>query len=177
MKYLFLITVLVQFSFFNPCSLTAQEVINVTFRYSASDGALRTFLPGEFNNWGNNNSGRIDVNDESLMIKDNEIDFWYKMIPLVVGGGKATKNGKSGYAYKFHEQYNNNGSDWNWFSDPLNNSVVGSNNDSFLEVTHPLIFQMGPNNGIVDADYEFWTTVASIDSDSIDVFCFRNIHK
>ena len=75
MKYLFLITVLVQFSFLIPSSLTAQEVINVTFRYSASDGALRTFLPGEFNNWGNNNSGRIDVNDESLMTKDNENDF------------------------------------------------------------------------------------------------------
>ena len=48
-------------------------------------------MPGEFNNWGNNNSGRIDVNDESLMIKDNENDFWYKMIPLVVGGGRQQK--------------------------------------------------------------------------------------
>ena len=169
MKHLFLITFFVLISLCNPLSLVAQEVINVTFRYGTSEGALRAFVPGEFNNWGNNNSGRINVNDESLMTKDDENDFWYKIIPLVIGGGNATKNGKSGYAYKFHEQYNNNGSDWNWFSDPLNNSVVGSYNDSFLEVTHPLIFQMGPNNGIVDADYEFWTTVASIDSDSIDV--------
>ncbi len=169
MRKLFIHSTLLILTLLTSQVLIAQETINVTFRYETSDGALRAFVPGEFNNWGNNNSGRINTDDGSLMTEDSENGFWYKTIPLVIGGGTATHNGKSGYAYKFHEQYNGSGSEWNWFTDPLNDIAIGNNNDSFIEVTYPLIFQMGRENGIADPDLEVWVTVASTDTDSIDV--------
>jgi glycosidase len=169
MKKLFTIKILLLLSFVSTSSLFAQETINVTFHYEAFESAVRVFVPGEFNNWGNNNNGRINNDDGSLMTEDTENGFWYKTIPLVVGGGGATHEGKSGYAYKFHEQYNGSGSEWNWFTDPFNPIAIGPNSDSFIEVTNPLIFQMGPENGIADSEVEFWITVASLDSDSIDV--------
>lgn len=149
--------------------LQAQETIAVTFRYEANENALRAFVPGEFNNWGNNNSGQISPTDGSLMTFDEVNGFWYKSIPLVVGGGTATNEGKSGYAYKFHEQYNGSGTEWDWFSDPINEISIGDNNDSFIEVTNPLIFQMGRDNGILEEGSEIWVTVAATNSDSIDV--------
>tara|TARA_R110000868_G_scaffold37111_10_gene131561 strand:- start:51258 stop:54167 length:2910 start_codon:yes stop_codon:yes gene_type:complete len=149
--------------------LQAQETVNVTFQYEPNENALRAFVPGEFNMWGNNSSGFISPTDGSLMIKDEENGFWYKTIELQIGGGTATHNGKSGYAYKFHEQRNASGSEWEWFTDPLNEIAVGDNNDSFIEVTSPLIFQLGRNLGIADTNSDYWVTVASKDSDSIDV--------
>ncbi|MEQ9310218.1 MAG: alpha-amylase family glycosyl hydrolase [Balneolaceae bacterium] len=153
--------------FFLPTQ--AQETIDVTFRYEANESALRAFAPGEFNNWGNNSSGQISVTDASLMTKDLENGFWYNTITLQVGGGTAVNAGKSGYAYKFHEQYNGSGSEWAWFTDPLNEVAIGDNNDSFIEVTNPLIFQMGRNNGILELGTDIWVTVAATNSDSIDV--------
>lgn len=152
----------------------AQSTIDVTFRYYSNSSAERAFVPGSFNNWGNNEDGRIAVNDGSLMTKDTVYGFWYKTISLNVGGGSFNYDGKNGYAYKFHEQYNDNGSDWQWFTDPLNPIAIGGNNDSFLEVTHPLIFQLQPaENDITDETSEIWATVAAMDSDSIDVQASR----
>ena len=146
----------------------AQDSVNVTFRYTPNENALRAFLPGEFNNWGNNSAGRISTTDGSLMTEDAGNGFWVKTIRLQVGGGTATFNGKPGYAYKFHEQYNGSGDDWAWFSDPLNSKTVGQNSDSFIEVTHPLIFQFEPlNNALTEGVAEVWATVAAKDSDSI----------
>ncbi len=156
-------------SFFFSLSLLSQETVNVTFQYQANQNVVRAFVPGEFNNWGNNNSGVISPSDGSLMTYDDVNGFWYKTIPLVVGGGTATNNGKSGYAYKFHEHFNQSGTDWNWVTDPLNEISIGQNNDSFIEVTNPLIFQMGRENGILEAGSEIWVTVAATNSDSIDV--------
>lgn len=146
------------------------QTIDVTFRYYANPEAQRAFVPGEFNEWGSNNSGQIAIDNESLMEKDQEHGFWYKTIALQVGGGDQTNNGASGYAYKFHEQYNAAGTDWQWFTDPLNPIAIGQNNDSFLEVTHPLIFQMQPSaSEIVGNEGEIWATIASIDGDPVDV--------
>ncbi|SMO75833.1 alpha-amylase family glycosyl hydrolase [Gracilimonas mengyeensis] len=148
----------------------AQNSIDVTFRYHANENAVRAFVPGGFNEWGSNESGRIAVDNVSLMQEDEKNGFWYKTISLTVGGGGSSNNGTSGYAYKFHEQYNSSGSDWNWFTDPLNPIAIGQNNDSFIEVTHPLIFQVQPSTGdILDETAEIWATVAALASDSIDV--------
>ena len=166
MKKVVIISIL---SFFFSASLFSQESINVTFQYIADQNVVRAFVPGEFNNWGNNNSGVISPSDGSLMTYDDVNGFWYKTIPLVIGGGTATNNGKSGYAYKFHEHFNQSGTDWNWVTDPLNEISIGNNNDSFIEVTNPLIFQLGRNLGIADTESDYWVTVASKDSDSIDV--------
>ncbi|WP_428236730.1 alpha-amylase family glycosyl hydrolase [Gracilimonas sp.] len=169
MKYLKSISLLLVFLLTQSISV-AQNTIDVTFRYYSNDDAVRAFVPGEFNNWGNNSSGRISTTDGSLMQEDQANGFWYKTISLTVGGGTSTYEGQSGYAYKFHEQYNASGSEWQWFTDPLNDIAIGGLNDSFIEVTTPLIFQLQPsNNQIVGEEDEIWATVASTDSDPIDV--------
>ncbi|MBO6586606.1 MAG: T9SS type A sorting domain-containing protein [Gracilimonas sp.] len=169
MKYLKSISLLLVFLLTQSISV-AQNTIDVTFRYYSNDDAVRAFVPGEFNNWGNNSSGRISTTDGSLMQEDQANGFWYKTISLTVGGGTSTYEGQSGYAYKFHEQYNASGSEWQWFTDPLNDIAIGNNNDSFIEVTTPLIFQLQPsNNQIVGEEDEIWATVASTDSDPIDL--------
>lgn len=129
--------------------LAAQENLNVTFRYTPNDNAVRSFVPGSFNNWGNNSSGQISPTDGSLLTVDDELGFSYQVIELVVGGGNQSHNGASGYAYKFHEHYNQSGTQWQWFTDPLNPIAIGNNNDSFIEVTHPLVFQVEPSEGSV----------------------------
>ncbi len=167
-KLLFKTLVLVLVLPFFSNVIHAQDSVNVTFRYTPNENALRAFLPGEFNNWGNNSAGRINTSDGSLMVEDAENGFWTKAIRLQVGGGTATFNGKSGYAYKFHEQYSASGDSWEWFSDPLNSKTVGQNSDSFIEVTHPLIFQLEPlSNALTEGIAEVWATVAAKDSDSI----------
>ncbi|MTI87966.1 MAG: T9SS type A sorting domain-containing protein [Balneolaceae bacterium] len=150
-------------------NVTAQDSLDVTFRYTATENTLRAFVPGEFNNWGNNTNGRIPTDDGSLMIKDQQQGYWYKTIRLEVGGGGATHEGASGYAYKFHEQYNSSGSDWQWFSDSLNPITVGNLGDSFVEVTHPFIAQMQPKmNGFhQDSLPQLWATVSAKDEDPI----------
>lgn len=156
-------------TFLFSASLFSQESIDVTFQYQSSQNVVRAFVPGEFNNWGNNSSGVINQFDGSLMTYDDVNGFWYKTVALEIGGGTSTYNGKSGYAYKFHEHFNQSGTDWNWVSDPLNEISIGQNNDSYIEVTNPLIFQLGRNLGIADNESDYWVTVASKDSDSIDV--------
>ncbi|MEQ8525357.1 alpha-amylase family glycosyl hydrolase [Gracilimonas sp.] len=169
MKYLSSLLFLLVFSF-TAIDSSAQNTIEVTFRYYANENAVRAFVPGQFNNWGNNSSGQISTTDGSLMEKDQANGFWYQTVSLTVGGGTSSYQGRSGYAYKFHEQYNASGTEWQWFTDPLNDIAIGQNNDSFIEVTNPLIFQLQPsNNQIVGEEDEIWATVAATASDPIDV--------
>jgi glycosidase len=165
----FLSTVLILIGLVLP--LAAQDSLNVTFRYSPNDNAIRSFVPGSFNNWGNNSAGRISVTDGSLLSVDAQKGFSFKVVRLRVGGGAITRAGVTGYAYKFHEQYNTSGDNWEWYSDPLNPLTVGTNNDSFIEVTHPIIFQVFPGNNSVQ-QIEAPSLIAhigAISSDSIDV--------
>ena len=139
-KGIFLFTLIFLF----PVAVFAQDTIEVTFRYSPNDNAVRSFVPGSFNNWGNNSGGRIAVDDGSLLTVDEQLGFSYQIVPLVVGGGTQNHQGASGYGYKFHEHYNQSGTDWQWFTDQINPIAIGANNYSFIEVTHPLIFQVEP---------------------------------
>ncbi len=166
-KAIFLISIILLF----PADLFSQETIDVTFRYTPNENAIRSFVPGSFNNWGNNSNGRIDVNDGSLLSVDEEYGFSYQVIPLVVGGGSLSHEGASGYGYKFHEHYNQSGTEWQWFTDPINPIAIGANNDSFIEVTHPLIFQVEPSSGSVqrDAPPGIIAAIAAVSSDPIDV--------
>lgn len=134
-----------------PINLAAQETLDVTFRYTPNDNVVRSFVPGSFNNWGNNSSGQISASDGSLLTEDSELGFSYQVVELEIGGGAFTHNGASGYTYKFHEHYNQSGTNWQWFTDPLNPIAIGSNNDSFIEVTHPLIFQVEPTQGSIES--------------------------
>ena len=134
----------------------AQGTVDVLFRYSPEEGAVRSFVPGSFNNWGNNSSGVIQPWDGSLMTPDATIDgypFSYKVITLPVGGGETTVGGSSGYTYKFHEHRNSSGSSYVWLADPLNATIVGEYGNSFVEITHPMIFQTEPADGaLVNVD-------------------------
>ena len=112
MKYF--VTTLIGVLFLIASSLNAQNTLEVTFRFSASEDVQRVFVPGEFNNWGANNNGVIASNDVSLMQYDGQYGFWFKKVELTIGGGTNDLNGETGYAYKFHEHLNASGTSFNW---------------------------------------------------------------
>jgi 1,4-alpha-glucan branching enzyme len=148
----------------------AQDSINVTFRYTPTGSIVRAFVPGEFNNWGPNSSGRISPTAPSLMT--NEDGTWYKSIRLRIGGGSAVINNEHVYQYKIHEHLNSDGSSYNWLPDPLNpNQNASDNYNSYFAVKHPLIFQIEPvsNQVIRNDQLPITATVAAKSNDSIDV--------
>jgi 1,4-alpha-glucan branching enzyme len=121
-------------------TLLAQDYINITFRhYPIGPNVVRAFVPGTFNNWGPNSSGRIAVNAPSQMIYIDSLGFFVKTIRLRDGD---THN------YKFHEHLNADGSSWQWYTDPLNPLINYSDNDnSILNVTKIMIFDIHPKDG------------------------------
>ena len=126
-----------------PVILFGQDSVDVTFRYKASATALKVFLPGEFNGWGPNTNGVISPTAPSAMTWENYI--YYKTVRLQVGGGPSTINGSKVYQYKMHEHYNQTGTTNAWFSDPLNpNKNAADNNNSYIIVKNPMIFQIEP---------------------------------
>jgi len=166
----FLNTILISIFVCTPALLIAQDTVDVTFRYYPSENAVRSFVPGSFNEWGNNSDGRINTDDGSLLNVDEEYGFSYQVVELEVGGGSLSHEGASGYGYKFHEHYNQSGSEWQWFTDPLNPIAIGANDDSFIEVTHPLLFQVEPAANSVQRDDPpgIRANVAAMDDDPID---------
>ena len=137
------------FGMMGPLTGFAQNTVDVLFRYTPGENAVRSFVPGSFNNWGNNSSGVIQPSDGSLLTPDPEAGYSYKILQLTIGGGGTSHQGKTGYTYKFHEHLNSSGTSYNWVSDPINPITVGNFNDSFVEVTHPMIFQTVPKEGAV----------------------------
>lgn len=128
-----------------PFVLLGQDSVDVTFRYKASATAVKVFLPGEFNNWGPNASGIISPTASSAMTLENSI--YYKTVRLAVGGGTTTINGVKCYQYKMHEHYNSTGTTNAWLSDPINpNKNAADNNNSFIIVKNPMIFQIEPTS-------------------------------
>ena len=159
---------------FSAVETAAQDSVSVTFRYYATESAVRAYVPGEFNGWGPNNSGQIAVDAPSRMNWDSTGGFWYKSVKLQIGGGSATIDGNNGYEYKFHEHYNSSGSEWQWFVDPINPLSVtdgSGNTNSVIPVQHPMVFQLQPANDRVlqEDDPSIWAAVAAKASDSIDV--------
>ncbi len=128
-----------------PFILFGQDSVDVTFRYKANPTALKVFLPGEFNNWGPNASGIISPTAPSAMTWENYI--YYKTVRLQVGGGALSINGQKAYQYKMHEHYNLSGTTNAWLSDPLNpNKNALDNNNSYIIVKNPMIFQIEPTS-------------------------------
>lgn len=156
---------------FTPILLVAQDSLNVTFRHYPAANAVRSYLPGEFNNWGSNNAGVIAIANTSIMTRDAANGFSFKTVRLRVGGGTALVGGLPGYAYKTHDHLNSTGTTFAWYTDRLNTKTVGPNSDSYLRVTHPLVFQMQPATSTIvqNTDPGIWATVAAKSSDSIDV--------
>ncbi|MDZ7725830.1 MAG: alpha-amylase family glycosyl hydrolase [candidate division KSB1 bacterium] len=120
----------------------SQDSVNVVFRYSpSSQDVKRAFAPGTFNNWGPNNNGRIQPDAPSQMTFVDSLNLYIKPIWLETGD---THN------YKFHEQYDASGSDWAWFTDPLNPLInTSDNNNSILKVEPLMVFQVAPQPGAI----------------------------
>lgn len=158
-----------------PIVSSAQNTVDVTFRYTPSDNAVRSFVPGSFNGWGNNTNGVISSSDGSLLTVDEENGFSYQVITLSIGGGDGSYQGATGYQYKFHVHYNQSGTNWQWFTDPINPISIGPDNNSFVEVAHPMIFQLEPFSNSVqrDAPPAIRANVASRSDDPIDVSASR----
>lgn len=160
----------------NYAAIQAQDSVSVTFRYFPENSVQRVMLPGDFNDFGPNDEGRIPATSPSLMNINVPKGLWYKTVRLEIGGGESTYQGTAGYRYKFHEHYNSNGSQFEWFADPLNPLVAEEGfGDSWLEITHPLIFQMQPLSGAV-FQLEvpgISATVAAKNDDPIDVLASK----
>ncbi|NIA30603.1 MAG: hypothetical protein GWP06_11920 [Actinobacteria bacterium] len=128
---------IILFSLFIQSSLFAQPLVNVTFRhYPTSTQVVRAFIPGTFNGWGPNSSGFISPGASSQMTFVDSLGFYVKTLSLKSG---------SEYNYKFHEQYNASGSEWQWFTDPLNPLInFQDNNNSIIRVKKAMIFEISP---------------------------------
>jgi len=140
----------------------SQEFINITFRhYPIGQNVVRAFVPGTFNNWGPNSSGRIAVDAPSQMTYLDSLGFYVKPVRLKVGD---THN------YKFHEHLNADGSSWQWYTDPFNPLInYSDNNNSILNVTNAIIFEVAPKDGsaFLDSPEKIVAGVFSKENDPI----------
>ena len=117
---------------FSAGVVCAQDSVDVTFRYQIA-GKTGVALPGEFNSW----------TPASAPMTNTGGDVWTRTVRLRIGGNPAPpSNGVPGaWQYKF----------WytgvtDWPNDPLNhhqNSL--DNNNTFLYVKDPTIYQLIPN--------------------------------
>ena len=162
--------------------MCAQDSVDVMFRYKPAASATRVYVPGEFNSWANNSSGTISSsNTNAVMFFDNGTGSWYRTVRLLVNrvGGSIT----GAYQYKF----NIDGGSNNWFSDPLNPRIYtgDNNNNSYLFVKDPTIYQFVPNqvSGLVKTGtpvitaYIFPKVGASVDTSSISVTVDGTLYK
>ena len=162
--------------------MCAQDSVDVMFRYKPAASATRVYVPGEFNSWANNSSGTISSsNTNALMTFDGISGSWYRTVRLLVNrvGGSIT----GAYQYKF----NIDGGSNNWFSDPLNPRIYtgDNNNNSYLFVKDPTIYQFVPNqvSGLVKTGtpvitaYIFPKVGASVDTSSISVTVDGTLYK
>jgi len=133
----FSLSILLTFLIYNM--LYAQDSVTVTFRhYPTRDNVVRAFVPGTFNNWGPNSNGQISSDAPSLMTDVDSLGFYVKSFKFQVGQTAQ---------YKFHEHYDQSGSSWQWFTDPLNPRInVHDNNNSMLTIEKVMIFEISPKN-------------------------------
>ncbi|MBE0643613.1 MAG: hypothetical protein IH600_06000 [Bacteroidetes bacterium] len=158
MRALFTLVFLVILS----CVLTAQDSVDVTFRYYPAGSPSIVHLPGEFNNWANNSNGAINPGVRWTMDKLPD-GSWEKSVRLKVGGG----SGPSGsYQYKFNE----GGTVGGWLSDPLNPLTSGPNANSIIHVQRPTVFHLQPTTGSVAAvdTPAFMADIFPLTSQSLD---------
>jgi glycosidase len=110
--------------------VTAQTTA-ITFRLADPQKQyIRAFVPGEFNNWGPNSNGRISAGAPSEMSYDASSGAWTKTLQLPTNRR---------YLYKFHIHRNADGSQYEWFPDPLNPLQDGTPNQNSVLVTASLL--------------------------------------
>jgi len=110
----------------------AQDSVDVTFRYNAP-GRTSVSVPGEFNGWSPESGRMTNVGG----------DLWLRTVRLAVGGNPnpPAVGVPNAWQYKF---WYDGVSDWP--NDPLNHHMNPlDNNNSFLYVKDPTIYQFIPN--------------------------------
>ncbi|MEM1116358.1 MAG: alpha-amylase family glycosyl hydrolase [Bacteroidota bacterium] len=130
-----------------PASAQADSV-DVTFRFlpdleaPAISPVVRAFVPGSFNDWGPNSSGRIAdgaPSEADFVPSLNEYRYTQR---LEVGGRGNASDPAGGYTYKVHYHENASGSAFTWLTDPLGGETFGNNSDSVVRVADPMVFQI-----------------------------------
>jgi len=121
------------------------DSVDVTFFYKPDGNPSIVYLPGEFNNWANNNGGVI-TDPQFAMILDPSTGIWSKKERLRVGGPDPLPSPNSipgAYQYKFNE----GGTASGWLPDPLNpRQNPNDNNNSYLFIRNPTIHYLLPNS-------------------------------
>jgi glycosidase len=115
---------------------SSQDSLDVTF-HAIDVVSTRLFVPGQFNDWGPNQDGRISVDAPTAMQSlDTPPGLWRYTHRLAVG---------ERFEYKIHTHADEAGDQGTWSSDPLNPVVdqVSGFGNSVLDVTDPLLFQLG----------------------------------
>jgi glycosidase len=117
------------------------DSVDVTFTYKPAGSPSRVYVPGEFNNWADNNNGVISPNNTSaLMTRDPVTGIWFRTVRLRIGGHTGGEV-PGAYEYKFNVDGQSN----SWTADPLNPRMYSSYGNSVLYVSDPTIFHFLPN--------------------------------
>jgi cyclomaltodextrinase / maltogenic alpha-amylase / neopullulanase len=117
-------------------TVDAQATQNVTFRFFPSAvGGERAFVPGTFNGWGQpyTTGSCIAPGHPSQMTFDAVNSVLLLTVPLTVG---------ETVEYKFQIHFNTEGTNCQWFSDPLNPRLnLADNGNSVLTIADPMVFE------------------------------------
>ena len=118
---------------------TPADSVRITFRaHKPSTPSL--YVPGQFNNWGNNVGGNIPPGDPSQMAYDAGLSCWLKSYTFRIHDPSDSRRtlGDSVFQYKF----NQGGTSGGWYPDPLNSEQNPlDNNNSVLRLTRLFWFQ------------------------------------
>ena len=149
MKRVLLALLFILFLIFTIPSLVfcqMEDSVDVSFYYKPSGNPTVVYLPGEFNNWGNNVGGVIS-NPLFAMTKDHSTGLWSKTVRLRVGGPNPVPNPSGGVIGAYQYKFNENGSSSGWLPDPLNprQNPLDYNN-SYLFIHNPTIHYLLPNS-------------------------------
>jgi len=110
----------------------AQDSVDVTFRYTIA-GKTAVAVVGEFNGW----------NTAASPMTNASGDLWVRTVRLRLGGNPNPPSYGVAGAWQYKFWYNGASP---WPNDPLNHHQNASdNNNSFLYVKDPTIYQLAPN--------------------------------
>jgi glycosidase len=156
-----------------------EDSVDVTFYHIPGSNPSVVYLPGEFNNWGNNNGGVIS-DPQFAMIQDPGTGIWYKTERLRVGGPNPLPNPQNGIPGAYQYKFNEGGSSGGWLPDPLNpRQNQNDYNNSYLYIKNPTIHYLLPNStqsvGIIRSRfpeitaYIFPSISGTVDTSSISI--------
>lgn len=127
---------------------SGQTAVDVTFRFIPDleppgySSVVRAFVPGSFNDWGPNSSGRIAAGAPSEMTYDADLGEYRYTRALTAGARGVPSDPAGAYTYKLHFHRNASGSEFTWLTDPLGTETFGPNDDSVIRVADPMAFQL-----------------------------------